>query len=116
MGDLSEESKRAERENLDEEELTVFDMLLKDKEISDKEKAEVKEAAKELLKRLKKKEFKVQHWTEKIQTASAVKKVIEDYLFEKLPSPSYDEDIQIKSEILFNDFKERYTNYSFEAA
>jgi type I restriction enzyme R subunit len=116
LGDLSEESKRAERENLEEEELTVFDMLLKDKKISDKEKAQVKEAAKELLKRLKKKEFKVQHWTEKIQTASAVKKVIEDYLFEKLPSPSYDEDIQIKSEILFNDFKERYANFSFEAA
>ena len=116
MGDLSEESKRAERENLEEEELTVFDMLLKDKKISDKEKGQVKEAAKELLKRLKKKEFKVQYWTEKIQTASAVKKVIEDYLFKELPSPSYDEDIQIKSEILFNDFKERYTNYSFEAA
>ena len=66
LGDLSEESKRAERENLEEEELTVFDMLLKDKKISDKEKAQVKEAAKELLKRLKKKEFKVQHWTEKI--------------------------------------------------
>ena len=116
LGDLSEESKRAERENLEEEELTVFDMLLKDKKISDKEKAEVKEAAKELLKRLKKKEFKIQYWTEKIQTASAVKKVFEDYLFEKLPSPSYDQDIQIKSEILFNDFKERYANFSFEAA
>ena len=116
LGDLSEESKRAERENLEEEELTVFDMLLKDKKISDKEKAQVKEAAKELLKRLKKKEFKVQHWTEKIQTASAVKKVIEDYLFEKLPSPSYDEDIQIKSEILFNDFKERYADFGVKAA
>ena len=116
LGDLSEESKRAERENLEEEELTVFDMLLKDKKISDKEKAQVKEAAKELLKRLKKKEFKVQHWTEKIQTASAVKKEIEDYLFEKLPSPSYDEDIQIKSEILFNDFKERYADFGIKAA
>lgn len=116
LGDLSEESKRAERENLEEEELTVFDMLIKGKKISDKEKAQVKEAAKELLERLKKKEFKVQYWADKIQTASAVKKVIENYLFERLPSPSYDEDIQIKSEILFNDFKERYANFSFEAA
>ena len=116
LGDLSEESKRAERENLEEDELTVFDMLSRDKKISDKEKTQVKEAARELLKRLKKKEFKVQHWTKKTQTASAVKKVIEDYLFEKLPSPSYDEDIKIKSETLFNDFKERYANFSFEAA
>ena len=105
MGDLSEESKRAERENLEEDELTVFDMLSRDKKISDKEKAEVKVAARELLDRLKNNEFKVDRWTEKIQTASAVKKVIEDYLFKGLPSPSYDEDIQVKSEILFNDLK-----------
>ena len=91
-------------------------MLLKDKKISDREKAKVKKASKMLLERLKKKEFRVQHWAEKIQSASAVKKVIEDYLHLELPSPSYDEDVQIKSEILFNDFKERYANYTFVAA
>ena len=87
-------------------------MLSKDKKISDKEKAEVKVAARELLERLKNKEFKIDLWTEKIQTASAVRKVIEDYLFEKLPSPSYDEDISLKDEMLFNDFKERFANYA----
>jgi type I restriction enzyme R subunit len=116
LGDLSEESTRAQRENLEEDELTVFDMLSRDKKISDKEKAEVKVAARELLKRLKNKEFKVDHWTEKIQTASAVRKVIEDYLFEKLPSPSYDNDISTKADILFNDFKERYADYGVMAA
>ena len=112
LGDLSEESMRAKREDLSEDELTVFDMLSKDKKISDKEKAEVKVAARELLERLKNKEFKIDLWTEKIQTASAVRKVIEDYLFEKLPSPSYDEDISLKAEMLFNDFKERFANYA----
>ena len=68
------------------------------------------------MERLKNKEFKVDHWTEKIQTASAVRKVIEDYLFERLPSPSYDEDISIKADILFNDFKLRYANYGVTAA
>ena len=116
LGDLSEEEKRAERENLAEDELTVFDMLARDKKISDKEKTEVKEAARELLKRLKNNEFKVDHWTEKMQTASAVRKVIEDYLFEKLPSPSFDEDISIKADILYNDFKQRYANYRQEVA
>ncbi len=116
LGDLSEESMRAKRENLSEDELTVFDMLSKNKKISDKEKAEVKEAARELLKRLKNNEFKVDHWTEKTQTSSAVRKVIEDYLFAKLPSPSYDNDISVKAEVLFNDFKERYADYSSEAA
>lgn len=116
LGDLSIEGKRAEREQLEEDELTVFDMLARDKKISDKEKAEVKEAARELLERLKNKEFKVQHWAQKTQTASAVRKVIEDYLFEKLPSPSYDDDISIRADLLFNDFKERYANYGISAA
>ncbi|MGY8923718.1 MAG: type I restriction enzyme endonuclease domain-containing protein, partial [Flavobacteriales bacterium] len=115
LGDLSEESKRAERENLLEDELTVYDMLTKDKKISDKEKAKVKDTARELLLRLKTKEFKTQYWTEKTQTTSAVKKVIENYLFEKLPSPSFDNDISEKVEILYNDFRERFANY-FQAA
>ena len=115
LGDLSEESKRAERENLLEDELTVYDMLTKGKKISDKEKAKVKDTARELLLRLKTKEFKIQYWTEKTQTTSAVKKVIENYLFEKLPSPSFDNDISEKVEILYNDFRERFANY-FQAA
>ena len=116
LGDLSEESKRAERENLEEDELTVFDMLMKGKKISDKEKFEVKQAARELLERLKEKEFQVEHWAEKTQTSSAVRKVIEDYLFERLPSPSYDDDISLKADVLFNDFKERFADYSTWAA
>jgi hypothetical protein len=91
-------------------------MLTSDKKITDKEKAEVKEAARVLLKRLKNNEFNVVHWSEKTQTASAVRKVIEDYLFEKLPSPSYDEDISTKADILFNDFKTRYADFGELAA
>ena len=45
FSDLSEEEKRAERELLDEDELTVFDMLNRDKKITDKEKFEVKDKA-----------------------------------------------------------------------
>jgi len=116
LGDLSQEAKRAERENLEEDELSVFDMLSRGKKISDKEKAEVKQAARELLERLKEHEFKVEHWAEKTQTSSAVRKVIEDHLFAKLPSPSYDDDISVKAEILYNDFKERFADYSDRAA
>jgi len=116
LGDLSDEEKRAERENLEEDELTVFDMLARDKKISDKEKATVKDAARELLARLKNKEFKVDHWAEKTQTAAAVRKVIEDYLYLRLPYPSYDEDVSLKAELLYNDFKERYATYGQEAA
>jgi type I restriction enzyme, R subunit len=116
LGDLSEEGKRAQREGLEEDELSVFDMLVADKKISDKERAKVKEAAHKLLVRLKENEFKVDRWAEKIQTASAVRKVIEDYLYVELPSPSYDDDFSIKAEMLYNDFKERFANYNVKAA
>jgi type I restriction enzyme R subunit len=109
LGDLSEEDKRSERENLADDELTVFDMLNSGKTITDKEKFKVKETAQSLLGRLKENEFKVDRWSEKIQTSSAVKKVINDYLFESLPYPTYgDGDIVVKTEILFNYFKDRY--------
>ena len=81
-----------------------------------KKKQKLKEATQKLLERLKENEFNVDRWVEKIQTASAVRKVIEDYLFEKLPSPSYDDDISTKADVLFNDFKERYADYGLEAA
>jgi len=50
------------------------------------------------------------------KAASAVRKVIENYLFEKLPSPSFDDDISIRAEILYNDFKERFASYGQRVA
>jgi type I restriction enzyme, R subunit len=112
LGDLSEEEKRAEREMLDEDELTVFDMLNRDKKITDKEKVEVKETARKLLEHLKNNEFKVEYWSEKTQTASAVKKAINDHLFIELPFPTFsDGDRVVKTEILFDYFKTRYANF-----
>lgn len=112
LGDLSEEEKRAERELLDEDELTVFDMLNRDKKISDKEKVEVKDTARKLLEHLKNNEFKVEYWSEKTQTASAVKKAINDHLYTKLPFPTFsDGDRIVKTEILFDYFKTRYANF-----
>lgn len=112
LGDLSEEEKRAEREHLEEDELTVFDMLNKGKKVTDKEKVEVKDTARKLLDRLKSNEFQVEHWVEKIQTSSAVKKAINDYLYKSLPYPTYaDGDIVVKTEVLFNYFKTRYADY-----
>lgn len=108
-GDLTEEGKRAVREELSEDELAVFDMLGRDKQVSDKEKAELKDISKELLERLKDKEFRIIHWAEKEQTASAVRVVIKDYLFDKLPYPAFEEaEIDAKAEVLFEFFKGRY--------
>lgn len=113
LGELSHEEKRAERQGLQEDELAVFDMLNTGKLISAKEKEEVKVAAQKLLQRLKEKEFRVNRWVDKVQTAAAVKKAINDYLYQTLPYPTYgDGDIVVKTEILFNHFKEKFANYS----
>lgn len=107
---LDDEQRRAQAEDLTGDELAVFDMLGTGKKISDKEKAEVKEAAKQLLSRLKENEFKVDRWLEKVQTASAVRKVINDYLFSNLPYPAYnDQDIAQKTEALYAFFRNRYS-------
>lgn len=117
LGELSEEDKRSKREDLEEDELTVFDMLNKGKSITDKDKVDVKNAARKLLDSLKQKEFRINHWTEKIQTASAVKTAVENHLFENLPYPTYEDgDIAVKTELLYNYFKERYANYAVTAA
>lgn len=116
LGDLSDEDKRSERENLEEDELLVFDMLSKEQKISDKEKDKLKYAAKLLLKKLKEKEFKVEKWSEKIQTSAAVKRVIEDHLFEHLPSSYDQEDLTYMADLLFNDFKIRYATFKPIAA
>ena len=48
----------------------------------------------------------------KTQTASAVKKAINDHLFIELPFPTFnDGDRVVKTEILFDYFKTRYANF-----
>jgi type I restriction enzyme R subunit len=92
--------------------LAVFDMLNKGKKVKDKERAEVKEAAKNLLIRLQENEFKVVDWAEKSQTKAAVRKAINDYLHKKLPYPTYEDgDIAVKTEVLYNFFESRYRDY-----
>lgn len=116
FGELNEEEKRSSKENLTEEELAVFDMLNKGKKITDKEKAEVKEAARNLLKKLQENEFKVVDWAEKSQTKAAVRRVINDYLYSKLPYPTYEDgDIAVKTEVLYNFFESQYRDYGREA-
>ena len=73
-------------------------MLCRNKKISDKEKSDDKDAAKKLLERLKNNEFRVNQWTEKIQTSSSVKSRIQDMLFLELPESYTNEDISLKTE------------------
>ena len=112
LEDLTHEGQRAAHEELSEEELAVFDLLMKSKTITDKEKMSLKKAARDLLKKLKQNEFKVTDWTQKNQTKAAVRKAINDYLYSKLPYPTYEDgDIAVKTELLYNFFENHYNNY-----
>ena len=107
--ELSEEEQRAIKENLTEEELAIFDLLLKDS-LNPNEREKVKKTAKELLAKLKQEKL-VLDWREKEQTRAGVKTVISDILFDTLPEPTYSEkDCEIKGLEIYNFVYEHYPN------
>lgn len=84
---LTAEQQRGIAENLSEEELAVFDLLTKpDFNLTEKERAEVKKVARELLRALKLEKL-VLDWHTKPQAKAAVKLCIEETL-DQLP-PAY---------------------------
>lgn len=105
--ELSEEEQRAIKENLTDEELAIFDLLLKD-ELNPNEREKVKKTAKELLLKLKQEKLVID-WREKEIARSGVKMVIADKLYNDLPEPTYSEkECEIKSSELYNFIYEHY--------
>jgi type I restriction enzyme R subunit len=81
---LSDEEQRHVREQLTEEELTVFDLLTRPgPELTTEERAEVKKVARQLLTRVR--GALVLNWRQKQQARAQVKLAIEDALDEGLP-------------------------------
>jgi len=103
---LDEEEKRALSENLTDEELALFDLLLKDG-LTDEEIEQVKIVAKDLLDILKKEKL-VLDWKKKQQTKATVRTTIEEVLDKDLP-PSYDEKIyDEKCDVVYYHIFENY--------
>jgi type I restriction enzyme R subunit len=102
---LSEEEKRAAIEGLTEEQLAVFDLLLKP-QISRADREKVKQIAGELLEGLKAEKLKVENWREKEVTKAAVKTFIYNYLYDEntgLPDPFYSiDDVEQKTGVVFD--------------
>ncbi len=85
---LNEEERRGLAENLSEEELAVYDLLMRPApELNDAEKAQVKGVAKSLLEKLKQERL-VLDWRKQQQTRAAVQVAVADIL-DGLP-PAYD--------------------------
>ena len=95
--DLSAEDKRAFQENLDQPTLSIFDLLIKGKKLTDEEKETVKKVAKETLEILQKEKLDIPNWKESREIRSSVKTTIYDKLL-WLPEEKYtDEDVSLRS-------------------
>lgn len=110
LKELTEEDKRAIKENLcDNETLAIFDLLVKDKKLSTKEIKTVKKVARETLEKLKAEKLKIDRWSEKRQIRAQIKSMIYDNLL-YLPEESYtDEEIGIKASDVYQHI---HSNYS----
>jgi type I restriction enzyme R subunit len=104
---LNEEQQRHVRENLSEEELTIFDILTRSgPDLSAAERAELKKVTHQLLQRLK--ALLVINWREKSQARAQIRLAIEDELDRGLPQ-AYTRDIYSRkcSQV----FEHVYENY-----
>ena len=105
---LSEEQKRHMQENLSEEELAVFDILIKpEMQLSEKEKQQVKKVARQLLEMLKREKL-VLDWRKKQQARADVLYTIEKVLDDELPRSYSTETYRIKCERVYEHIYDNY--------
>lgn len=104
--DLKKESTRANFEGLTEEELELFDLLIKDKELTKAEEQSVKLAAKSIYSKLteEKSDLFVVDWYKDEQPKLKVKQAIEQVLDEGLPDCYGKEIFAVKTNLLLNHF------------
>ena len=106
---LSEEQQRHVRENMSEEELVIFDIVVRPApELSPEERAKVKKVARELLAKLK--ELIVINWRQKSMARSQLKLSIEDVLNKGLPRVYSPELYKEKCMVVFQHFYENYSD------
>lgn len=93
INELEHEEERTVREGLAEEELAVYDLMIQDAPLTEKERNQVKEIAKELTGKMQ--EILVIDWRKKQRTKARVKNMIEEVL-DSLPE-SYDDNLWPKT-------------------
>jgi len=107
INEMNEEEYRSAKENLDDETLTIYDLLRKDS-LTKKEEGEVKKVAITTLEKLKAEKLKINRWRESIQITAQVRTIIRDNLL-WLPRESYkEEEVETKT---MNLYQHIYTNY-----
>ena len=119
--DLTDEEQRHMREDLTEEELTVFDLLTKpNPTLTEAEERQVKQVVRDLLDKLKQERL-VLDWKKTQAKRAAVRIEIEEALDEGLPDPTYDKPlydskVQAVFEHIFNAYQGAGVSIYAEAA
>jgi len=104
---LTEEQTRHVRENLTEEELTIFDILTRPAPtLTTEERKEVKKVAHVLLEKIR--DLLVIGWRQRVTSRARVRLAIEDVLDEGLPKPYGTEDYEKKCSSIFEHVYESY--------
>jgi type I restriction enzyme R subunit len=104
---LSDEEQRHVREQLTEEELTVFDLLTRPgPDLAPAERDEVKKVARQLLQRVRR--ALVLNWRQKAQARAQVKMAIEDTLDEGLPRAYTPDLYKSKCSVVFEHVFEKF--------
>ncbi|MDO4681931.1 MAG: type I restriction endonuclease subunit R [Lautropia sp.] len=100
--ETTEEERRYQRENLDnEEQLAVFDMLAKES-LGKKDRERIKQVARDLLQRLKQNKLNIDHWQAKASAQADIKLEILNHLYTHLPEDDYDaDDIESMADSVF---------------
>jgi len=88
---LDEEQRRATREGLSEEELALFDILLKDG-VGKTDRERVKQASRELLVAVRARLAELDRFWEKEQTKADVETLILDHVYAHFPDPPFSDD------------------------
>lgn len=94
---LSQEEQRTFQENLDEPTLSIFDLLIQNKDLNKAEREQVKKVAKDTLEKLQAEKLNIPNWKESREMKAGIKTTIYDQLL-WLPEEKYtDEEVSLKS-------------------
>ena len=119
VNSLDEEQERATREGLGEEELALFDILLREKRggIDKVARERVKQASRELLTAVKARLAELDRFWEKEQTKGEVETLILDHVYMNLPTPPFtDNDKKLVAENVYAHIWQQAVNGTFGVA
>ena len=102
VDELDEEQKRYVKEGFDnDEELSIFDLLISGQSLSKEDIKKVKKLAQEMLIKVKARIHELDHWRDKEETQSIISVLIRDLLWANLPESYGDGEIAMYRQSLY---------------